>query len=49
MKFTVIGLGYGGLDKDTRQLIADFKSSDVPELLLQAALDENELRKEFVK
>ena len=49
--YNVPGPGFGGhcLPKDTRQLIADFKSSDVPELLLQAALEENELRKEFVK
>lgn len=49
--YNVPGPGFGGhcLPKDTRQLIADFNNAKVPELVIHAALEENELRKEFVK
>ncbi|MBQ6624126.1 MAG: UDP-glucose/GDP-mannose dehydrogenase family protein [Mogibacterium sp.] len=48
--YNVPGPGFGGkcLPKDTRQLIADFDNAEVPELVIRAAVEENELRKEFV-
>ena len=48
--YNVPGPGFGGhcLPKDTRQLVADFKAADTPEQLINAAIEENEIRKEFV-
>ena len=47
--YNIPGPGFGGncLPKDTRQLVADFDS--VPEFLIRAALEENEVRKEFTQ
>ena len=48
--YNVPGPGFGGncLPKDTRHLIADFQAADTPEQLINAAIEENEIRKEFV-
>lgn len=48
--YNVPGPGFGGhcLPKDTRQLVADFKAADTPEQLINATIEENEIRKEFV-
>ena len=45
--YNVPGPGFGGhcLPKDTRQLVVDFETAGIPEYMIHAALEVNELRR----